>query len=261
MLRAMSSAASGMEAQELKIDLIANNLANVNTTGFKKVRGEFQDLLYDAVRPAGAPDQAGNAPPVALQVGQGVRAAATLRQFTIGDLKQTGNALDLAIEGPGFFQVSLPSGELAYTRDGAFKADDQGRLVNVDGHPVFPAITFPADTRSILIAADGTVSVSQGAETTPVEIGRLELANFANPAGLEPTGHNLFRAHPAAGVPYAATPGSDGIGALAQGMLEGANVKVVEEMIELIATQRAYETNSRVIKAADEMLAATANLR
>jgi flagellar basal-body rod protein FlgG len=261
MLRAMSTAASGMEAQELKIDLIANNLANVNTAGFKKVRGEFQDLLYDKVRVPGAPDQQGNAPPTGLEIGQGVRPVATLRQFSMGDLKQTGNPLDLAIEGIGFFQVTRPDGQPAYTRDGSFKTDANGRVVNADGLPVEPPLTLPVDTREVVVNADGTVAVKQAQSTDFVEIGRIELATFANPAGLDPLGRNLFAASSASGVSLLGQPGGDGLGSVAQGALEMSNVKVVEEMIELIATQRAYETNSRVIQAADEMLRASSNLR
>ncbi len=261
MLRAMSTAASGMEAQELKIDLIANNLANVNTAGFKKVRGEFQDLLYDKLRVPGAADQQGNAPATGLEVGQGVRPVATLRQFSMGDLKQTGNSLDLAIEGTGFFQLTRADGQVAYTRDGSFKTDANGRIVNADGLLLEPALTLPVDTREVVIATDGTVSVKQAQSQEFVEIGRVELATFANPAGLEPLGHNLFAASSASGVPLLGQPGADGVGTVSQGSLEMSNVKVVEEMIELISTQRAYETNSRVIQAADEMLRASSNLR
>jgi len=257
----MNAAASGMEAQETRMDLIANNLANVNTTGYKKVRGEFQDLLYDEVRAPAQPTDGTTGTPTGLQVGLGVRTVGTQRQFTMGDLKQTGNALDIAIEGNGFFQLTLPSGQLAYTRDGSFKVDALGRMVNADGHSLDPGLTLPKDARGITINADGTVSVTQGDDTSPTEVGKIDLASFANPAGLEPLGHNLFTATPASGDPLYGTPGREGLGALAQGFLETSNVKVVEEMIDLIATQRAYETNSKVIQAADEMLRATSALK
>jgi flagellar basal-body rod protein FlgG len=261
MLRAMSTAATGMEAQELKIDLIANNLANVNTAGFKKSRGEFQDLLYETLRTPGTTAQDGTQVPTGLQVGQGVRSVATLRQFTMGDLKQTGGALDVAIEGSGFLQVRQPSGEIAYTRDGELKTDAQGRLVTADGLLFDPPIVIPADATSVAIGADGTVSVTRPNNTQPVEVGRLELAVFANPAGLLALGKNLYAPSAAAGEPILAQPGTQGVGTLAQGMLEMSNVKVVEEMVDLIAAQRAYETNSKVIEAADEMLRTTSSLR
>lgn len=261
MLRALSTAATGMEAQEMKIDTIANNLANVNTTGYKKSRVEFQDLLYDELRAPGTTAADGTQVPTGLQVGHGVRAVATQRSFAMGDLRQTGNPLDLAVEGNGFFQVMLPSGELGYTRDGSLKTDAQGRVVTADGLVVEPSLVIPADATNITVAADGTVSVIQAGRVDPVELGRIELATFANPAGLVPMGKNLFGLSAAAGEPLVARPGSEGVGTLAQGMLETANVKVVEEMVELITTQRAYETSSKVISAADEMLRVTAGLR
>jgi flagellar basal-body rod protein FlgG len=261
MLRAMSSAASGMAAQEMRMDVIANNMANVNTTGFKKSRTEFQDVLYDMVRAAGAVGTNAAQVPVGLYVGQGVRPVATLQQFSMGDLKQTGNSLDLAIEGNGFFQIMQPNGELTYSRDGALKIDSQGRLVNADGMTIEPALVLPGDARDVTIAADGTVTATRPNRPEPVEIGKLELATFPNPSGLAPIGHNLFEITAASGEAVLVAPGTEGAGRLAQGALEMANVKVVEEMIDLIATQRAYETNSRVIQAADQMLQATANLK
>ncbi|MBI5509023.1 MAG: flagellar basal-body rod protein FlgG [Deltaproteobacteria bacterium] len=261
MLRAMSSAASGMSAQELRMDVIANNMANVNTTGFKRSRTEFQDVLYDNLKSAGALGGNGAQVPVGLQVGQGVRPVATLQEFTMGDLKQTGNPFDLAIEGAGFFQVAQADGELSYSRDGAFKIDAQGRLVTADGLLVEPALAVPPDAQQVTITADGTVSVTRPGRPDPVEVGQLELAVFPNPAGLLAKGHNLLQVTPASGAPILTAPAQNGAGRLTQGVLELANVRVVEEMIELIATQRAYETNSRVIKAADEMLGATANLK
>ena len=261
MFRAMSAAASGMEAQEMRMSLIANNLANVNTTGFKRVRGEFQDLLYERVASAGVSADGTQGTPSGMQIGQGVRPVATLRQFTVGDLKRTGNSLDLAIEGAGFLQVAMPGGQVGYTRDGSLKIDAEGRLVNAEGYTIEPPLTFPSDTRDILIASDGSVSVTRGSGADAVQVGKLELATFANAAGLDALGHNLYAATSASGEPVLGTPTLDGVGRLSQGFLEMSNVKVVEEMIDLIATQRAYETNSKVIQAADEMLRTSAQLR
>jgi flagellar basal-body rod protein FlgG len=261
MWRALSSAASGMAAQEMRMDVIANNMANVNTTGFKKSRTEFQDVLYDAVRAAGDVGDGENQVPAGLYIGQGVRPVATLQEFSMGDLKQTGNALDVAIEGQGFFQIMQSDGQVAYSRDGAFKIDSQGRIVNADGLLIEPGLVLPADARDVTLASDGTITITRPNQTEPVEIGHIELAMFPNPAGLEPMGHNLFRQTSASGEPVLAAPTTEGAGGVIQGSLELSNVKVVEEMIDLIATQRAYETNSRVIQAADQMLGATSNLK
>lgn len=261
MLRALSTAATGMEAQELQMDLIANNLANVNTAGFKKVRGEFQDLLYETIKAPGGTTTTGTQVPTGLQVGQGVHPVATLRQFTVGDLKQTGNSLDLAIEGSGFFQVQLPNGQLGYTRDGSFKVDSEGRLVTASGFLLEPSITLPVDTKSVTIAPDGSVSIVRADNPAAVQAGQLSTVVFTNPAGLEAQGHNLFAETTASGQPQVVVPGTSGSGRLSQGFIEMSNVKVVEEMIDLISAQRAYETNSKVIQAADEMLRTTSNLR
>lgn len=261
MLRAMSTAATGMQAQETQMDLIANNLANVNTTGFKKVRGEFQDLLYENIKSPGAPSSSGGQMPSGLQIGQGVQAVSTLRQFGMGELKQTGNSLDLAIEGNGFFQLQLPNGQMGYTRDGSLKTNADGRLVSASGYVLEPAITIPADARSINIAADGTVSITRGDTNAAVEVGRITTVSFTNPAGLEATGHNVLIESPASGSPQVLVPGAGGAGSISQGYIESSNVKVVEEMIDLISAQRAYETNSKVIQAADEMLRSTAQMR
>jgi flagellar basal-body rod protein FlgG len=261
MLRALSTAATGMEAQELQMDLIANNLANVNTAGFKKVRGEFQDLLYETIKSPGGVSTTGNQVPTGLQVGQGVHPVATLRQFTVGELKQTGNAFDLAIEGSGFFQVQLPSGQLGYTRDGSFKTDAEGRLVTASGYLLEPTVTLPADTKSVTIGPDGTVSLVRADSTAAVQAGQITTVMFTNPARLEAQGHNLFVETTASGTPQVVAPGTSGSGRLSQGYVEMSNVKVVEEMIDLISAQRAYETNSKVIQAADEMLRTTSNLR
>lgn len=254
MLRALSTAASGMVAQETHIDVIAHNMANVGTTGFRRLRAEFQDLLYTTVRAPGARTGTGSAVPTGLEIGGGSRVAATELSTTPGALATTGNPLDLAIEGGGFFGVRRPDGEVVYTRAGNFSLDADGRLVTSDGLPVDPAIVVPQGATSIAVAADGTVSVTLPGSPESQEIGRLELTTFSNSGGLLPLGRNLYRQTTASGPPLVAAPGEEGLGTLAQGMLEGSNVEVVTEMIDLIASQRAYETNHRVIQAADEML-------
>lgn len=261
MIRALNTAASGMAAQETRIDVISNNLANVNTTGFKKARAEFQDLLYETVREPGATAGDQNQLPTGMQVGRGVRPVATHRHFSMGSVLQTGNALDLAIEGDGFFQVQQTNGELAYTRDGAFKTDGQGRVVTGEGMLLDPALVVPQNVMSVTVASDGTVAATVAGQAEPVQIGRIELARFLNPAGLKAIGRNLYTPTGASGQVTIGVAGQNGIGALSQGFLEGSNVKIVEEMIDLISTQRAYETNSKVIQAADEMLRSTTNLR
>lgn len=261
MLRAMDAAASGMQAQELRTEVIAHNLANVSTSGFKRERAEFQDLLYENLKTPGTVGAQGNQQPVGIQVGQGVRTVATLREFSDGPLQRTDNSLDMAVEGQGFFQIRLPSGELAYTRDGSFKLDSQGRVVNSDGYLMEPPLSVPQNTTSITVSNDGNVSVITAGQQQPTEIGRVTLANFINPAGLNAIGRNLFTQTAASGDPLIVTPGTEAAGTLSQGMLEMSNVEVVDEMVNLIATQRAYETNSKVIQAADEMLQVTANLR
>lgn len=260
MIRALSTAASGMEAQELQIDLIANNIANVNTTSYKKMRGEFQDLLYDNLEAPGKEGADGNQSPTGIQVGQGTRVAATQRVFTMGDLNQTNGALDIAIEGRGFFKLQQPDGTFVYSRDGSFKTDSQGRMVNADGLVLDPPMIFPADVRDVMIAGDGTVRITRGNDPESVELGQVELVTFANPAGLEAIGHNRYRQTTASGIPLIGKPGSEGVGRLNQGFIEMSNVKVVEEMIGLIAAQRAYETNSKIIKSADEMLRNTTQI-
>lgn len=261
MIKSLSTAATGMEAQETRLNVTANNIANVSTAGFKKSRAEFQDLMYQTLRAPGAPTSTTTRAPTGLQVGAGARVIATQKMMGEGELRQTENPLDVAIEGRGFFAVTLPGGERAYTRDGAFKLDAEGRMVTSDGYPLASDITIPPDVQTITIGADGTVSAKLQSEATPVQVGRIELTMFANPAGLESSGRNLFKETAASGTPTTAAAGSDGAGTLSQGTLELSNVKVVEEMIDLIAGQRAYEINSRVIKAADEMLAQTALLK
>ncbi|MDP7038487.1 MAG: flagellar basal-body rod protein FlgG [Myxococcota bacterium] len=260
MIRALSTAASGMEAQELQIDVIANNIANVNTTAYKKMRGEFQDLLYDNLEAPGKEGADGNQSPTGIQVGQGTRVASTQREFTMGDLNQTNSALDLAIEGRGFFKLQKPDGTFVYSRDGSFKTDSQGRMVNADGLVLDPPMIFPPDVRDVMIAGDGTVRITRANDAESVELGQVELVTFANPAGLEAVGHNRYRQTTASGIPLVGKPGSEGVGRLNQGFLEMSNVKIVEEMIGLIAAQRAYETNSKIIKSADEMLRQTTQI-
>ncbi|NLW09486.1 MAG: flagellar basal-body rod protein FlgG [Firmicutes bacterium] len=261
MIRALWTAGSGMNAQQMNIDVIANNLANVNTTGYKKVRLEFQDLLYQTIRVGGTASAQGTMTPVGLQVGHGARAVASNRIFSQGDLIQTNNALDLVIEGDGFFQILLPDGTTAYTRDGTFKLDGEGRITTADGFILQPEITIPENTTSIVFGNDGTVSIRLEGEDHWEEIGQIELVRFLNPAGLESIGKNLFRATAAAGRHQYGTPGLDGFGTIAQGMLEMSNVKTIEEMVNMITAQRAYEINSNAIRAADEMLQVANNLK
>jgi flagellar basal-body rod protein FlgG len=260
MIRALYTAASGMAAQQANIDNVANNLANVNTTGFKKSRMEFEDLVYQQTRTPGAPTSASTESPVGLETGLGTRPVATARDFSTGNLKSTNAPLDLAIEGRGFFQIALPDGTTGYTRDGAFHLDADGRLLTAEGMPLQPEITVPPNATSISISKEGIVSVSLAGQTAAQQIGTIELATFQNPAGLLALGGNLFAATTASGDPTTAVPGTDGIGTTAQGFLEESNVSVVEEMVNMILGQRAYEANSRVIKAADEMLSQVNNM-
>jgi flagellar basal-body rod protein FlgG len=254
MLRALNAAATGMAAQQLNIDVVANNMANVNTTGFKKSRAEFQDLLYQTIRAPGGQSGNGASLPSGIQVGLGVRTVATQAIHVQGAMKQTGNSLDLAIEGNGFFQVMRPNGDIAYTRAGNLKTDADGRLVTNDGFAVEPAITIPPDATSVSISATGLVSVVQPGSQNAVEVGQLQLANFANPGGLLEMGRSMYQATSASGQAIVVNPGESGVGTVAQGFIEGSNVEVVNEMIDLISSQRAYEVNQRVIQAADEML-------
>ncbi len=254
MLRALWTAATGMRAQQLHIDVIANNLANVDTVGFKRTRIDFQDLMYQTLRPPGADSTTTTKIPTGIQVGLGVRPAALEKIFLQGNFKQTGNPLDIAIEGKGFFRIQLPNGEIAYTRAGAFKLDDQGRIVTSDGYPLDPIITIPQNAIDISIGEDGTVSVLQPGATTYTQVGQITLVDFPNPAGLRAIGRNLFKETDTSGAPIEGTPGQDQFGTLAQGYIEASNVDVVEEMVNLIIAQRAYEANSRAIQTGDDML-------
>lgn len=254
MIRSLWTAASGMQAQSTNIDVIANNLSNVNTTGFKRSRAEFQDLLYETTRPPGTTTAGGNQVPTGIQIGHGTRTAATQKLFIQGDFHHTSNELDMAIEGGGFFQVIQDNGEIAYSRAGNFKLDSEGRIVTPDGMPLEPEITIPNDTISLAIGSDGTVSILQSGSSTPTEIGAIQLARFVNPAGLENLGRNLFMQTAASGDPITGAPGEDSFGTIAQGYLEMSNVSVVDEMVNMITAQRAYEINSKAIQAADDML-------
>ncbi|NLJ73623.1 MAG: flagellar basal-body rod protein FlgG [Firmicutes bacterium] len=261
MMRSLWTAASGMMGQQTKIDTISNNLANVNTTGFKKSRVDFQDLLYQTLKFAGTPTTAGAQVPTGIQIGHGVRPVATQRVFSQGTFQQTDNPLDVVIEGDGFFQILLPDGGIRYTRDGAFKLDTDGRLTTSDGFPIEPEIVVPDDSVDFSIGSDGTVTIMRPGLNEPETIGQIEIVRFVNPAGLKSEGRNLFTATAASGDPMVGTPGLDGFGVLAQGFLEMSNVQVVEEMVSMIVAQRAYETNSKAIQASDDMLQTANNLR
>lgn len=250
-----------MMAQQLNVDTISHNLSNVSTTGYKKVRVDFQDLLYQTLKAAGTPVAPGVENPTGLQVGLGVKPAATQRIFQQGDFERTDNPLDLVIEGDGFFQITLPDGTLAYTRDGSFKRDSTGRMVTSDGFPLNPEITIPQDAIEVSVGQDGTVSVRTQGAAAPATIGQITLAKFINPAGLSSFGKNLFQETGASGPPLVSTPGTGGVGTIAQGFLENSNVQVVEEMVKLIIAQRAFEVNSRAVTTADDMLAQVAALR
>lgn len=255
MIRALWTASTGMEAQQMNIDVIAHNLANVNTTAFKRSRADYQDLLYQEIKTAGASSSSSTTVPTGIQVGQGVRMVSTAKMFSQGNFRQSGNAFDLAIEGAGFFQIATPDGDTAYTRTGEFKVDRDGRIVTSDGYVVQPEITIPQDALTITISADGIVSVVQPGSSTPTEVGNLELARFVNAPGLNPIGRNLYLLTNASGDAITGIPGgSDGHGTIAQGFLEMSNVSVVEEMVNMIAAQRAYEINSKAIQTADQML-------
>ena len=253
MLRALRTAALGMSAQQTSVDNTANNLANANTTGFKRNRVAFQDLLYQRVRAAGGQDGAAG-PAASLQMGHGALAVATVGTFTQGGLNETGNALDVAINGDGFFAVQMPDGGRAYTRDGAFTLTADGLMVTQSGYALDPGIEVPPDALDVSIQADGTVRALLPGETEPVELGQVELARFQNPAGLRAMGGNLFGETEGSGVPIVAPPGQDGIGTVQQGFLEASNVDVVQEMVELISSQRAYELNSKMVQTGEEML-------
>jgi flagellar basal-body rod protein FlgG len=261
MLRALHIAATGMDAQEKKMDVTSHNLANVNTNGFKKGRAEFQDLLYQTIKAPGSSTGQGTESPNGIQVGLGTRHVSTRRDASQGSLTNTNNIYDLAIEGEGFFQVTQPSGEVAYTRAGNFTTDNQGRLVTPDGYPLEPQVVLPPDTVSMTVAANGIVSVLQAGQLQATELGQIQLARFTNAGGLRALGRNLLQQTNASGQAVVGNPGDNGLGALSQGFIETSNVNVVEEMVSLIVGQRSYEANSKVISASDEMLRSATQLR
>ncbi|MHB1099061.1 MAG: flagellar basal-body rod protein FlgG [Burkholderiales bacterium] len=254
MMRALWISKTGMDAQQIEMDTISNNLANVSTNGFKRSQAVFEDLLYQTLRQPGAQSSQQTQLPSGLQVGTGVRPVASERIFTQGNLQQTGNSTDIAINGNGFFQVLLPDGTTAYTRDGAFQTNNSGQLVTASGYVVQPAVTIPAGAQSITVGADGTVTVLQSGSTTPVQVGTIQLATFINPTGLQAQGDNLYLQTASSGPASVNTPGTNGTGSLDQGYVETSNVNVVEELVNMIQTQRTYEINSKAISTADQML-------
>jgi flagellar basal-body rod protein FlgG len=254
MIRSLWIAKSGMEAQQTKLDTITNNLANVSTNGYKRSHAVFEDLMYQNLRQSGSATSEQTQLPEGLQLGLGVRTVATSRDFTPGSLQSTGNELDVAIQGQGFFQVQMPDGTTAYSRDGAFRLDPNGQVVTHEGYPVQPGLTIPTNATKVNIAANGIVTVTVPNQTAPQQVGQLQLAQFVNPAGLEPRGQNLFMETAASGNPTTGTPNSNGLGPLAQSFVETSNVSVVEELVSMIQTQRAYELNSKAVSTSDQML-------
>ena len=260
MIRSLWIAKTGMEAQQTKLDTISNNLANVSTNGYKRASVVFEDLIYQNLRQAGANSSEQTTLPTGLQVGLGVRPVATSRSFTQGNLQQSSNPLDVAVSGQGFFQVQMPDGTTGYTRDGSFQVSSTGQLVTNNGYTVQPGITIPATAQSVTIGNDGTVSVVLPGQALPSTVGQLQLAGFVNPAGLEPKGQNIFGETAASGTPNVGVPGQNGLGFVQQGFVETSNVNVVEELVQMIQTQRAYELNSKAIQTSDQMLQKLAQL-
>jgi flagellar basal-body rod protein FlgG len=257
-MNALRIAATGMLAQELNVEVISNNIANLRTTGFKKVRAEFQDLLYQDLRRAGATaSQEGSVVPTGIQVGFGVKTGATSRIMTQGGLASTDKDLDIAIRGDGYFPIEMPNGQIAYTRDGSFQLDAEGQIVTADGFPLEPGLTVPDNAKSISINQEGVVEVQVGDEPLPQQIGQIQLARFVNKGGLQAIGENLFLETPASGQPQLENPATEGTGSLLQKFLENSNVNAVAELSDLISAQRAYEMNAKIISAADEMMSAT----
>jgi len=261
MMRALNTATTGLVSQQLNMDVVANNLANVNTHGFKKARADFQELLYQTLQVAGTQTDLGTQQPTSLQVGLGVRPVATERIFTQGSLEATDNPLDMAVEGDGFFQVIQENGQVAFTRSGVFNRDSLGNVVTPDGLPLEPAITIPDDAVNITISKTGVVSVLTGGSSTPTQVGQVQLARFANPAGLNSLGDNLYATTAASGDAVVGIPGDTSFGTVAQGFLEGSNVNIAEELVNMIVGQRAYEINSKAVQTADEMLQMANNMR
>lgn len=260
MIRSLFTAATGMIAQQMNLDVIANNLANVNTPGFKKSRADFQDLMYQIIQEPGTSEQQGISPN-GIQLGLGVRTASVGKIHSQGDFESTSNPFDVAIEGDGFFQVALPNGDQVYTRGGSFKLNETGNLTTADGYEIQPAITIPADAIGVTISTDGIVEVKQPGTPTPTQVGQLQVARFQNPAGMRARGRNLFEETESSGAPTLTNPGDDGSGTLAQGFLESSNVSVVEEIVQMVTGQRAYEANSKVIQTADQLLSNAINVK
>jgi len=247
-------AKTGLDAQQTRMAVVSNNLANVNTTGFKRGRASFEDLLYQTVRQPGASSSQNSELPSGLMLGTGVRVVSTEKEFGQGNLVQTGNPLDVAIQGRGFFEILMPDGSLAYTRDGSFEMNSQGQLVTSSGYELQPGITVPAETQSVTIGSDGTVTAQVAGSSTPQPLGTVQLSDFLNPLGLQPIGENLFKETLSSGTPQQGTPGLTGLGTLVQNSLESSNVNVVEELVNMIETQRSYEMNSKAISTVDQML-------
>lgn len=260
MIRSLWIAKTGLDAQQMQLDTISHNLANVGTNGYKRAHAQFEDLLYQNLRQSGSQETQTNVLPTGLQLGTGVRPVGTSRNFAQGNLNRTENPLDLAINGNGFLQVQMPDGTTSYTRDGALRVDSQGQLVTANGNPLNPAITIPANSTNVTIGADGIVTALTPGNTTPVQVGQLQTASFVNPAGLDPIGQNLFRETASSGTPTVGTPGLNGLGTISQGYVETSNVNVVEELVSMIQTQRAYEINSKAISTSDQMLARLSQL-
>ncbi|MFT3802895.1 MAG: flagellar basal-body rod protein FlgG [Burkholderiaceae bacterium] len=260
MIRSLWVSKTGLDAQQLQLDTISHNLANVSTNGYKRSTALFEDLLYQNMRQAGAQSTQQTQLPTGLQLGTGVRPVATMRSFSQGNLQKTDNVFDMAVNGNGFFQIQQPDGTMAYTRDGAFRLDPQGQLVTSNGMPMSPPIVVPNNAQSVTIGSDGIVSVVLAGQTATTQIGQIQLATFMNPSGLDPKGQNLFVETTASGTPTVNTPGLNGAGVLNQGYVETSNVNVVEELVSMIQTQRAYEINSKAIQTSDQMLAKLAQL-
>jgi len=260
MMRSLWISKTGMEAQQMQLDTISNNLANASTNGYKRAHAVFEDLMYQNLRQAGANSSEQTTLPTGLQAGLGTRAVATARNFSQGNLQQSSNPLDIAIRGNGFFEVQLPDGTTGYTRDGSFQVSATGQLVTNSGYTVQPGITIPATAQSVTIGNDGTVTVVVAGQSTPQTVGQLQIANFVNPGGLEPKGQNLYTETAASGTANVGAPGQNGLGSLQQGFVETSNVNVVEELVQMIQTQRAYELNSKAIQTSDQMLQKLASL-
>ncbi len=261
MIRSLWTAATGMTVQQKNLDVISNNIANVNTNGYKRSRADFQELMYQNIRLAGARTEQGNQVPTGIQIGHGALLASVQKTFMQGDYVQTQGDLDLAIEGIGFFQITLPTGDKAYTRAGAFKTDSDGRVVTADGYLLDPNITIPQDATKTSVEPDGTVSIITQGQSKPQQVGKIELATFTNPAGLSAIGKSLFIETDASGTPITGAPNQNGLGSIRQGYLEMSNVDIVQEMVALIIAERAYEANSKSIQTANDMLQMANNVR